>query len=55
MSNTDKILEPRNEQMKVEKLHSSLLARNLEIFKEVENADSEISYRCNKCRNYEIC
>ena len=55
MSNTDKILERSNEQMKVEKLHSSLLARNLEIFEEVENTDSEISYRCNKCRDCKTC
>ena len=49
MSNTEEILEPSNEQMKVEQLHSSLLVRNLKIFEEAGNAGSEISYRCNKC------
>ena len=55
MSNADEILELSNEQMKVEQLHGSLLARNLKIFEEVENAGREISYRCNKCRDCEIC
>ena len=46
MSNADKILELSNEQMKPEQLCSSFLARNLTIFEEIENAGSEISYRC---------
>ena len=54
MSNTDEILEPSNEQMKVQLLHSSLLVRNLKIFEEVENAGSEISYRCKICKQHEI-
>ena len=49
MFNTDEILEPNREQMKVEQLHSRLLGRNLKIFEEFENARSEIPYRCNKC------
>ena len=48
MSNIDEILEPSNELMKVEQLHSSLLARNLKIFEEVENVGTEISNRCNE-------
>ena len=55
MSNTDEILELSNEQMKVEQLHSSLLVIKLKIFEEVDNAGSEISYRCNKCQDSKIC
>ena len=55
MSNKDKILEPSNEQMKVEQLNSSLLARNLRILEEVENGGSKTSYRCNKFRGCKIC
>ena len=40
--------EPSKKQMKVEQLHSSLLVRNFKIFEEVENAGSEISYKCDK-------
>ena len=55
MSNTNEILEPLNEEMKLEQLHNSVLARNLKIFEEVENAGSEISCRCNKCQDCKIC
>ena len=55
MSNIDEILEPSYEQMKVEQLHRSLLVRKLKNFEEVENAGSEISYRCNKCRGCKPC
>ena len=55
MSNTDEILEPSNEQIKVEQLNSSLVVRNLKIFEEVENAGSQISYRYIKCRDCKIC
>ena len=48
MSNTDEILEPSNEQTKVEQLHSSLLVRNLKIFEKAKNSGSETSYICNK-------
>ena len=41
--------------MKVEQLHRSLLVRKLKNFEEVENAGSEISYRCNKCRGCKHC
>ena len=41
MSNTDEILETNNEQMKVEQLHISPWARNLQIFEEVENAGGD--------------
>ena len=30
---------------------SNMLVRNFKMFEEVENAGSEISYRCNNCRN----
>ena len=45
MSNTDEILETNNEQMKVEQLHISPWARNLQIFEEVENAGGDIFHR----------
>ena len=45
MSNTDEILETSNEKMKVEQLHNSPWARNLQIFEEVENAGSDIFHR----------
>ena len=50
LSNTHEIFEPSNEQMKQEQLHSSFLARNLNFFEEVENAVSEISYRCKSVK-----
>ena len=55
ISNADEILEPSNEQMKVEHLYCSLLARNLKIFEEVKNAGSEISCRCIKYQDCKIC
>ena len=54
-STADEILEPSNEQMKVELLHCSLLARNLKIFEKVRNAGSEISCRYIKYRDSKIC
>ena len=50
LSNTHEIFEPSSEQMKQEQLHSSFLARNLNFFEEVENAVSEISYRCKSVK-----
>ena len=41
--------------MKQEQLCSSLLARNLKSFEEVENTGSGISYRCDKCQDCKIC
>ena len=34
---------------------SNMLVRNFKMFEEVENAGSEISYRCINCRNYKAC
>ena len=34
---------------------NSLLARKLKIFENVENAGSEISYRCSNCRSCKVC
>ena len=34
---------------------NSLLARKLKIFENVENAGSEILYRCSNCRSYKVC
>ena len=49
ISITDETLESTNEQ-----LHSNLLVRNLKIFEEVENAGSEIFYKCNPCQDCQI-
>ena len=32
-----------------------MLVRNVKMFEEVENAESEISYRCSNCRNRKAC
>ena len=34
---------------------NSLLVRKLKIFEYVENAGSEISYRCSNCRSCKVC
>ena len=34
---------------------SNMLVRNFKMFEEVENAESEISYRCNNCRISKAC
>ena len=34
---------------------NSLLSRKLKIFENVENAGSEISYRCSNCRSCKAC
>ena len=39
----------------VEPSQSNMLVRNIKMFKEVENAGCEISYRCNNCRNCKAC
>ena len=39
----------------VEPSQSNMLVRNVKMFKEVENAGCEISYRCNNCRNCKAC
>ena len=39
----------------VEPLQSNMLVRNLKMFEEVENAGSEISYRCSNCRSCKTC
>ena len=39
----------------VEPSQSNMLVRNFKMFEEVENAGSEISYRCNNCRNRKAC
>ena len=32
-----------------------MLVRNVKMFEELENAESEISYRCSNCRNCKAC
>ena len=39
----------------VEPSQSNLLVRSFKMFEEVENAGSEIPYRCNNCRNCKAC
>ena len=39
----------------VEPSQSNMLVRNFKMFEEVENAGSEICYRCNNCRNCKAC
>ena len=39
----------------VEPSQSNMLVTNFKMFKEVENAGCEISYRCNNCRNSKAC
>ena len=45
------ISEPDENQGMICSAENSLLARKLKIFENVENAGSEISYRCSNCRS----
>ena len=40
---------------KTHNLKQSLLVRNQKLFEEVENAGSEISFRCRKCCSCKLC
>ena len=40
---------------KTDDFKQSLLVRNQEVFENVENAGSEISFRCSKCRSCKLC
>ena len=33
----------------------NLLVRNQKLFEKVENAESEISFKCSKCRSFKLC
>ena len=39
----------------VEPSQSNMLVRNVKMFEELENAESEISYRWNNCRSCKAC
>ena len=40
---------------RVEPSQSNMLGRNFKMFEEVENAGSQIFFRCNNCRNCKTC
>ena len=40
---------------KTDDFKQSLLVRNQKVFEKVENAESEISFRCIKCRSCKLC
>ena len=40
---------------KTDEIKQNLLVRNQKVFEKVENAGSEISFRCSKCRSFKFC
>ena len=40
---------------KIDVFKQSLLVRNQKVFEKVENAGSEISFRCSKCHSCKLC
>ena len=55
MVNNDDDNNNRHPEMKEMESNNTLLVRSQKMFEEVENAGSEITYRCNKCKSCKVC
>ena len=55
MVNNDDDNNNKHPEMKEMESNNTLLVRSQKMFDEVENAGSEMTYRCNKCRSCKIC